>query len=276
MSALREMQFAVADAVIHPEGLGGALGLIADDGVRPEARLSIYRNNFSETLTHALAATYPVTERLVGTDYFRHIARQYIRSFPSLTGNVCDYGDDFGFFVAGLPSARHLPYLADVARLEWSWQEVFHEVVEAPLDIAGLGTVPSSRWADLQLRLNRASRLIASDHPILRIWQVNQPEYAGDPGVDLGEGGCHLLLLQRRLNVEIIRLSRGEYTLLEACSRGASLQSAYEVAAAQEPELDLGKFLSTHIALGTFAAADVTADAVEGFKAVELRHAHAA
>ena len=59
MPLLRELQAAVGEAL-----LGGpteaAAAQILEDGLRPQARLDIYRHHVFTTLTAALQATYPV------------------------------------------------------------------------------------------------------------------------------------------------------------------------------------------------------------------------
>jgi len=53
------------------------------DGLPPEARLGIYRNNFTGTLTAALKLCYPAVHRLVGAEFFEGAARIFIRWSPS-------------------------------------------------------------------------------------------------------------------------------------------------------------------------------------------------
>ena len=52
--------------------------------------------------------------------FFGEAARQYIVGHPSLSGDLNDYGGEFAQFLAAYPHAADLPYLPDVARLEWA------------------------------------------------------------------------------------------------------------------------------------------------------------
>ena len=64
-----------------------------------------------------------------------------------------------------------------------------------PLDLVALAQVPAEQQGELHFQLHPAARLLESVFPILRIWQVNQDDYAGDPSVDLTAGGLKLLAL---------------------------------------------------------------------------------
>ena len=251
MPALRELQFAFSDALIHgvtPD----ALGQIKVRGLPGTARLGIYRNNVYITLTEALRGSFPVVERLVGADFFRHAAEHYVRAYPSLSGNLQDYGHRFPDFLKRFPATSRLVYLPDVARLEWYWQEVFHaQTDESEIDPRGLAEIPEDEHVRLGFVLNRAARLLHSPFPALRIWQANQDGADGE--VDLAEGECQVLLLQRDYQVELHPLSAGEYWLLQALAQGETLGTAFEIAHRHEPKLELGTVLAKHLRFGTLA-----------------------
>lgn len=248
MSALRELQMEFADAVVH----GGTAPGIRSAPPGRAARLSVYRNNFYANLTGALRSTYPVVEKLVGIDFFEHVARQYILRFPSITGNLHDYGENFNEFLAAYPAAASLPYLGDVARLEWSWHEVFHAPACRPaFNLAALDAIPEERHGELRFEFNRAVRVIASLYPVLRIWEVNQDDYHGDGHVHLDDGACRLLVIQRDRNVEFHELGTGEHAWLQSLAIDRDLQSAFEDAQQTDPGFNLAAALHRHFQLGT-------------------------
>lgn len=138
-----------------------------------------------------------------------------------------------------------------MARLEWVCQEVCHAPEAEALDLPSLAALPCERYGDLRVRLHPASRLLDSDYPVLRIWQVNQPGHLGEDTVDLGMGGILLLVIRRGIKIEIEPLSAGEYALLGTLRDERTLASACESALAAEPALDLAATLSGHIARRT-------------------------
>lgn len=250
MPSLREIQTAFAEGVLDggPASLAGA---VVERGLSGSRRLQLYRNNTFASLTEALAAVYPVVQRLVGDDFFRFVAARYIPEHPSRSGNLHDFGGQFAGFLAGLAETEGLPYLPDVARLEWAYHQVFHEADRAPLDPAALGRVPPEAYETLRFRLHPASRLVASPYPVLHIWQVNQEGFSGDPSVRLDEGAARILVFRRGLEVELQALAEGEFALLQAFARDHSLTAAAEAALQAQPEFDLSVSLRHHVVQGT-------------------------
>ena len=247
MHSLRDLQTRFAEAIFATKSTGFGLH-IRPNGLGSARRFSVYRNNVVNNLTEALRVSYPVVERLVGAEFFAVAARCYVRDVPSRSGNLHDYGAAFPAHLARLPGAAALGYLSDVARLEWACQEIFHAPEAEPLDLEALAAVPAERHDDLRLYLHPASRLLASDYPLFRIWQVNQAGYVGEDTVDLAMGGVRLLVIRPGLEIDIEPLSAGEYTLLVALNDDRTLASACESALAAEPALDLAATLSGYIA----------------------------
>ncbi len=223
----------------------------------PAQLLQVYRNNVFENLTAALRAIYPVVERLVGRGFFRYVADVYIRRHPPTSGNLHDFGAGLADFLATFPPAAGLAYLPDVARLEWAWHEAFHAAEAPALALERLAEVPSARYGELRFTLHPSARLIASGYPCLRIWQVNQPDWSGDETVDLAEGGVRLLVIRRRLEVEIEPLTAGEHALLTAFVAGRPLSEATEAALTAEPGLDLKACLRRHVRQATIVDFDL-------------------
>lgn len=251
MPALPDLQRAFADAVYAD---ADAIVPHVRDGRFPAARLlQVYRHNVFESLTGALKAVYPVVERLVGAGFFAYAADGYIRAHPPASGNLHDFGGRFADYLAGFAPAQDLPYLPDMARLEWAWHRAFHAAEHAPLAFERLAAVAPAEYAALRFALHPSAQLLASDYPLLRIWQVNQPDYAGEPSVDLAEGGVRLLVARPGPDVEIERLSAGDDALLRAFAAGQDFDTAGRAALAAQPDYDLPAALRRYVARGVVA-----------------------
>jgi hypothetical protein len=236
-----------------------AAALLADTG-GPGERIAIYRNTVAANYRNALGATYRVVVQLVGKPFFDAAVDAYVETHPSTGGDLNVYGDRFGDFLASYPHARDLPYLPDVARLEWAVDEA-HRAADsdsAPAQVlAELAAVPASEVASLRFALDASCRFIGSDHPVLRIWQVHQPGFTGDGTVEFGIGADRLLVRREAANVAIERLAPADFAWLEALAARADLATALERAIAAEPTFDLGTALRTCIADGTIAGVAV-------------------
>lgn len=249
MSALRELQQAFAGAVLDARA-DDFVPRIRAQGLAAAERLQVYRNNAFVSLTQALADVYPVVARLVGERYFGQLARAYIRAHPSRSGNLHDFGRELALFVCGLPEARELPYLADVAMLEWAYHEVFHAAEAAPLDLAALAAVPEARQGALRFRLHPATRLVASRYPIFGIWSANQ---TGDavPTIDLDDGPDYLIAARRGLEAYVARIPHGDFALAAEIAGGATLAQACDASLAADPSVDVGEAFGRLVASGT-------------------------
>jgi hypothetical protein len=250
--SLRELQSQFASAVFD-EVDEPAASAIYDYGIDATARLGIYRNNLREGFTKTLALEFPVIERLVGDDYFRQLAREFLRKHPSRAGNLHHVGEPFARFLAAWFDGTEYAYMADVAALEWAYQEVMIAADAAPFELATLRSAAPETLGTLRLALHPACRLVRSTYPIVRIWRANQPESASDDTIDLGSGGDRVLIRRAAEHVEFHRLPAGQFALLERLAQGTRLGAAFEAALADDPEFDLAEALRRLISLGVLA-----------------------
>lgn len=251
MPSLRELQREFVQGVLQAPS-PDFLRHIRAGRFAAERHFQVYRNNVFENLTAALKAVYPVIGKLTGEGFFRYAAATYVSRHPPHGGNLHDFGGEFAGFLADFPPVRELVYLPDVARLEWAWHESFHAADGSSFDIAALAAIPPEQHAGLRFALQPSARLVSSSYPVLRIWQVNQEEYAGDPAVDLGEGGARLLVIRRR-QVEIEPLGEGDFALLSGFAAGAPFALAAEAALQAQAGYDLATALRRHVVGGTLA-----------------------
>ena len=107
MPSLLELQRRFAAALLTPAPP-------ADPG------LATYRGTVFANWRNALGATFVVVRELTGAPFFAAAVDAFARTHPSRGGDLNVYGDVFPDFLATYPPAQGLPYLADVARLEWA------------------------------------------------------------------------------------------------------------------------------------------------------------
>jgi len=245
MPSLREVQQAVQYAITGDST--AAVPMVRANGIDPGRRLAIYRNNMLANLGGALRAVYPAIERLVGKQFFDLAARRYIDAHPSANGDIHHYGDRFGRFLASFEPAQELPYLEDVAAIEWAYHEVFHAADAGGFQLADLATVPEPLQPTLRFTLNPACRLLQSRYPVIRIWQAGRRETEPAETIRLDDGGDRALVLRRGDHVEVQGLTQGEYLWLSALQGGAELVAASEHALAVDTSFDLGRALHRHV-----------------------------
>lgn len=250
MSALAELQARFLEAAADPACEARAPGIRAGK-LGAAARLAIYRRNLHANWRAALADTFPVVARLVGDAFFGEAARRYALAHPSRSGDLHEFGEAFPDFLGAYPYARDLPYLRDVARLEWAWQAAFHAAEPPPIDLAALARVPEERHGEIRFSLHPAARLVDSEHPVLAIWEANQPERDGTPG--RLEGADTVIVHRPALDVQLGLLERADWRFLRALELGDPLEAA-ATRAGYEDAAELGASLQRFVAGRVIAA----------------------
>lgn len=250
--ALRDLQAAFAAHILGADR-ADLVAAVAADTIPAAARLGIYRHHVFESLGTALAATFPTVQALVGADFFRMLARAFIGEYLPTQPVLAEYGGGFPAFIAGYEPARGLPYLADVARLDWTLNVAFYAPVGRRLNAADLSGLPAERLASMSVSLAAGAVLISSRYPLAEIWQASQPGAASGT-VDLNSGACSLLVLRRRDDAAFVSLSAGEAAFVVALCEGRSLEQAAQAGLRAQPAFDLSASFARLLALEAFAA----------------------
>ncbi|MCO5401625.1 DNA-binding domain-containing protein [Ralstonia soli] len=207
-----------------------------------EARgVAVYRNARLVILRNALAAAYPVCRTLVGEDCFDALVRDTLAVQTSTSPNLHRYGDALPTVIAQSPLADSVPYLADVARLEWCvhWA---HYAPDADVEALNTGTLGDmlARPADaIRAGLVDSARCVASSWPVASIWRAHQP--GADLSlnqIDLGVAEAAVVTV-RGNHVAVLDLDAPTAVFLAACEATPSLQAALETTLAQRADFDL-------------------------------------
>ncbi len=204
--------------------------------------IAIYRNARLAILRNALAGAYPVCRALVGDDCFDALARDTLTAQASTSPNLHRYGNALPDVIAQSPLAQSVPYLADVARLEWCvhWAHYAPDAhVEAP-DATLLAQPADTICASLA----NGAQWVASRWPVVSIWRAHQADATialNDINLGVGEAAA---IAVRRHRVEVLDLDPPTATFLAACEAETSLQAALETTLAERPDFDLTACLS--------------------------------
>jgi hypothetical protein len=204
-----------------------------------DVAIEVYRNNYRGNLHDALAGAYPVVKQLVGSDFFRFMAKRFIERHPPRAANLHHYGAELADFVADFEPAQELVYLSDVAALEWACHAIYFVDDVAALDIGKLTQIPGERHPDLVLHVNPFCRVVRSRYPIRSIWQAHQPGANGDFHIDLDSGPSIALVNRKADEVQVIELSEAEASWLQSIKTGVTLGAATDAALERHPDFDL-------------------------------------
>jgi hypothetical protein len=228
-------------------------------GIAPERRLAIYRNNAVEGFLKTLQATFPTIVRLSGENWFRQVGRQYMHRHPSRSGNIHYIGEHFASFLEAQLAGSSYEYFADVARLEWAYQEVLVAADHPTFELSALALVAPADYGALTFSTHPAMRLVHSRFPVLAIWRANRGDAASEERVALDQGSSSVLVIRREDHVELRELPPADFALLAALARGEALEQAAECALEIDPRVALDATLGRIVSLGTLV--DFTAPA---------------
>ncbi|MDE2623336.1 MAG: putative DNA-binding domain-containing protein [Betaproteobacteria bacterium] len=217
-----------------------------------EAALDIYRNNWRHNLRAALAGAYPVLEQVVGTEFFHHLASRFMEVHPSTSGNLHDYGAALPAFLHGFAAAQSLPYLPDLAALEWACHRAYFAQDENPLDLQALARVPEDELEQLAFALHPACALLSSAWPVAAIWHAHQPGAPEDFHIDLDAGLCRLLVGRSEGKATLTELAADEFLWLSRICAGATLGQATTQTLESHPDFNPGTLLPRLALNGTF------------------------
>lgn len=221
----------------------------------PKRRFDVYRNNVHAGLVDVLEARFPVVARLVGEDFFRAMARAFVATVLPQSPVMIHYGGSFAGFIDVFPPVEDLPYLGDVARLEWAWHEAYNAADAEPLPADRLAGVLQAAGGDhlgrLRAELLPSARIVRSRWAVLEIWHTNTHDERVRP-IPLDGGGVDVLVLRPQWEVLLWRLPDGAADFVAGLTAGQSLYDAANRVAGEVDGFDLAAALQILIAAGAF------------------------
>jgi len=230
------------EALLNPEQPAPA-GLTTWNGSDPAARFAVYRNNVVVSLIDALADTYPVTQELVGEEFFRAMARLFVSAEPPRSRVLAFYGESFPAFIEHFPPVASVPYLADVARLEMLRVRAYHaaDMTGLPADTIAQALADTDALPDLLVGFHPSAGLMQSQYAVVSLWAAHQG-IADISSVD-PYAPENALVIRSHLDVEVIRLKAGASHFVTHLLHGTSLGSSAEQASLAHSDFDLAGIL---------------------------------
>lgn len=160
MSDLADLQGAMAQGLLT--GRYGPLERqILAGPVLPSEALAIHRNTALHGLVNALRLSCPTVDALVGQAFFDQAALAFAEENPPATAWLTGYGSGFADFLDAFAFAADLPYLGDVARLDFAIEAVAAEALGRDGLQLDLG--------EALLTLDASVRVVPLDYPALAI-----------------------------------------------------------------------------------------------------------
>lgn len=250
MLSLSDVQAQFRAAVVTPDA---AIPAMLRAPAPIAGRLEIYRRHFREALVRHIAGRFPTIEWLVGSDRLRPLAEQFTRVAPPTAPCMAEYGAGFIAALKDEAVIRHLPYLGDVAELDWMLGDVSVAISKPALDISALAKFPANQLPDLGLHLQLGVRYLASAWPVDDLVRIRLSEQYPQT-LDFAPMNVALEISGARGQFQIRRLDQPVMKFRAALARGATLGDAMSDGLATDPEFDVSLALATIFAEGLVVA----------------------
>jgi hypothetical protein len=252
MPTLREVQAAFARGVLDPAESGAIASRVIAAGIAPERRLGVYRNNVRVSLRGVLEGCFPATRARLGPARFAALAERFIRAEPPARPQLTGYGAGFPAFLERSVDEAALPWLADVARLEWAREEAYYAADALPLALATLASIPAERYPELRFEPHPSLRLIRSAGPVFSLWQAALGRSTGE-AVSESSQAQRVLVVRPAMTVATRPIAPADFLLVAGLAEGLPLAEAAALAEGANADVDLQAALALHLAGGSFA-----------------------
>lgn len=200
-------------------------------------RLAVYSHAYTARLGECLVSEFPVVHQAIGEELFAEFAVAYLYQHPSQSYTLAKLGEKFPQFLADCrpddedESSPWPDFLIDLARLEWTINEVFHAPGTEnlpPLASDALAHVGPDQWEQVKFEPAECLRLLEFD------WSINAYYTAlrlGQEASPPPRRTTYLAVIRRDYRVVRYEMSRTAYTVLSALVAGESVGIAIQGAA---------------------------------------------
>lgn len=235
LPSLRETQESLSRVFTHPKGVESGLvsagfhhvqnpvtTMVTDRPPVPlHTRLAVYSDAYFLRLSGCLGQDFAAVRRVLGEIPFQQLAADYLRSRPSRSPFINDIGSDFSSFLQSHSFSRPLPYLSELAALEWNILRSLFATRLPSEPFENLG--PEAR-----LRLDPTVHVMETRWPVDRLWR-NRGNPPQEGARRLRRPSVRRLLIHRDDTwVKLRLLKPPEFLVLSRIQEGRPLGEALE------------------------------------------------
>jgi hypothetical protein len=145
----------------------------SDERRSASGRIDIYASMYFARIRDVLGDMFPQLQRQMGAERFLALVRDYLHACPSCHPSLRHVGGALPQFLDEHTDSAQ-PWLADLARLEWTRHDL-HDLADAePLELEALRTLTPEAFAELPLELVPAARLIELGWAVDESWAATE------------------------------------------------------------------------------------------------------
>jgi len=192
------------------------------EGVDASARLAVHGDGYLARVGESLRAAYPAVAHILGDSSFESLAARYLDGLDPEQRNLNYVGFALPGFLSTDPLSNDLPFLADLAQLEWAVLECFHSERAEPADLTGCGHWTLDDWEIARIEFQPGLALVHSQWPICALRDARMLSRS-EIDIDLvGHPECALVHRQG-FEVVVQAIGRTEARIMARLGQGVSL-----------------------------------------------------
>lgn len=192
-----------------------------------ERRLSVYYDAYRSRLVEVLGNDFEALAAVLGQDSFGSACLHYVEATTSEFRNVRWYGGELGPFLSRTPPWSEQPWLADIARFEWTLTVAFDSADAPHVTFEDLAALPGDAWGALAFRLHPSVQLVElrANAPAIRMaLDAAQPL----PALEFSPEPVSWLVWRKGLSPHFRSLSTPEAWALRAARDAAAFPAICE------------------------------------------------
>ena len=205
--SLAELERALASHILTGEGPKLEKWIRVPAGVDAAARLAVYTRGYPARVTESLRETFPAIANILGEGTFAALAARYRPKIPAELRNLNDIGAALPAFLRSDHLRHQLPFLPDLAELEWAVALCFHAEHATAFDASISRGWRMEDWERARVELQPGLALVRSDWPLRELRETRDNERSQ---IDVDLVGRPDRVLVRRRGFEVAVESVGE------------------------------------------------------------------
>lgn len=199
-------------------------------------QVEIYRQQALDNLHVQMRRVFPITQRLLAPGEFRAASDAYFLASAPSAIDPMQYAKRFSSFLEGFTTEKDLPYLADVAMLDYGCFQAKQSIDAEPTNSKIFTETPPEQLANRKIQLHPACFWMTSPYAIYNIWHrftTSRPTQLENSLL-----AQEVLIIRPQLRVEVHKIDPGFIKTLDALDEGQTLNDALMKGGAADPKFN--------------------------------------
>lgn len=227
--SLEELQRAMASTVLESPADFPLHWITTPIGIDPLRRLGVYANAYLARINESIKESFPALANILGDTGLASLVERYMAQLLTPSRNLNYIGHELPGYLAGDPFSIELPFLSDLARLEWAVLACFHASALDPIDLRSHCDWDVAHWERARFGFQSGTQVIRSRWPIRQLRETRHLDRDEiDLDLDPGDGESRVLVYRLDFDVITKPIDELEAHAFEGLEAGGTLAEAME------------------------------------------------